>query len=112
MIAVASLLHHPARMYTNFEWLQFGSEWVRLGWVLDPLAAVMLVMVTMVGLLIFIYSAAYMHHDDNFARFYCFLSLFAAAMLGLLIANSLILLFMCWEVVGLASYLLIGFLVR
>jgi len=67
------------------------------------------VMVTFVGLLIFIYSVAYMHHDENFTRFFCFLSLFAGAMLGLLIANSLLLLFMCWEVVGLTSYLLIGF---
>jgi len=69
----------------------------------------MLVMVTFVGLLIFIYSVAYMHHDENFTRFFCFLSLFAGAMLGVLIANSLLLLFMCWEVVGLTSYLLIGF---
>ena len=50
-----------------------------------------------------------MAHDENFTRFFCFLSLFAAAMLGLVIANSLLLLFMCWELVGLASYLLIGF---
>ena len=94
---------------STFHWMQFGSEWVKLGWMLDPLAAVMLVMVTFVGLLIFIYSVAYMHHDENFTRFFCFLSLFAGAMLGLLIANSLLLLFMCWEVVGLTSYLLIGF---
>ena len=82
---------------------------VELGWVLDPLAAVMLVMVTFVGLLIFIYSVGYMAHDENFTRFFCFLSLFAGAMLGVVIANSLLLLFMCWEVVGLTSYLLIGF---
>ena len=60
----------------------------------------MLVMVTFVGLLIFIYSVGYMAHDENFTRFFCFLSLFAAAMLGLVIANSLLLLFMCWELVG------------
>jgi NADH-quinone oxidoreductase subunit L len=66
-------------------------------------------MVTFVGLLIFIYSVGYMAHDDNFARFFCFLSLFAGAMLGLVIANSLLLLFICWEIVGLTSYLLIGF---
>jgi NADH-quinone oxidoreductase subunit L len=65
--------------------------------------------VTFVGLLIFIYSLGYMAHDDNFTRFFCFLSLFAGAMLGVVIANSLLLLFMCWEVVGLTSYLLIGF---
>jgi NADH-quinone oxidoreductase subunit L len=109
VVAFAHLLFEPERLFFNFPWLQFGSEWVKLGWVLDPLAAVMLVMVTFVGLLIFIYSVAYMHHDENFARFFCFLSLFAGAMLGVLIANSLLLLFMCWEIVGLTSYLLIGF---
>jgi proton-translocating NADH-quinone oxidoreductase chain L len=109
VVAFAHLLLQPERLFFNFPWMQFGSEWVKLGWVLDPLAAVMLVMVTFVGLLIFIYSVAYMHHDENFTRFFCFLSLFAGAMLGLLIANSLLLLFMCWEVVGLTSYLLIGF---
>ncbi|HEY6376553.1 MAG TPA: proton-conducting transporter membrane subunit, partial [Edaphobacter sp.] len=93
----------------NFRWFQFGNEWLKLGWVLDPLTAVMLVMVTFVGLLIFIYSVGYMAHDDNFTRFFCFLTLFAGAMLGVVIANSLLLLFMCWEIVGLTSYLLIGF---
>src|SRR5262249_11757435 len=75
----------------------------------DPLTAVMLVMVTFVGLLIFIYSVGYMAHDENFTRFFTFLSLFAGAMLGVVIANSLLLLFICWELVGLTSYLLIGF---
>src|ERR1700733_8542936 len=97
------------RQVFNFPWLRFGTEWLKLGWMLDPLTAVMLVMVTFVGLLIFIYSTSYMAHDENFARFFCFLSLFAAAMLGVVIANSLLLLFMCWELVGLTSYLLIGF---
>ncbi len=97
------------RQVFNFPWLQFGNEWLQLGWMLDPLTAVMLVMVTFVGLLIFIYSTGYMAHDQNFTRFFCFLSLFAAAMLGVVIANSLLLLFMCWELVGLTSYLLIGF---
>src|SRR6202451_3686569 len=109
VVAFSYILPQPARLFFNFPWMQFGSDWVKLGWMLDPLAAVMLVMVTFVGLLIFIYSVAYMHHDENFTRFFCFLSLFAGAMLGLLIANSLLLLFMCWEVVGLTSYLLIGF---
>jgi NADH-quinone oxidoreductase subunit L len=109
LAAFAHLLHKQQRLFFNFAWMQAGSDWVKLGWMLDPLAAVMLVMVTFVGLLIFIYSTAYMHHDENFTRFFCFLSLFAGAMLGLLIANSLLLLFMCWEVVGLTSYLLIGF---
>ena len=99
----------PSRQVVNFPWFEFGNQWLKLGWMLDPLTAIMLVMVTFVGLLIFIYSTGYMAHDDNFTRFFCFLSLFAAAMLGVIIANSLLLLFMCWELVGLTSYLLIGF---
>src|ERR1051325_9891461 len=101
-----------ARDVFNFPWLQFASGdagVLKLGWVLDPLTAVMLVMVTFVGTLIFIYSTGYMAHDENFTRFFTFLSLFAGAMLGVVIANSLLLLFICWELVGLTSYLLIGF---
>ena len=97
------------RETVNFTWIQVGSANVDLGWVLDPLSAVMMLMVTFVGLLIFIYSTGYMAHDENFTRFFCFLSLFAGAMLGVVIANSVLLLFMCWELVGLTSYLLIGF---
>ncbi|MDR3741986.1 MAG: NADH-quinone oxidoreductase subunit L [Terracidiphilus sp.] len=97
------------RETVNFTWLEAGSTQVDLGWVLDPLSAVMLVMVTFVGLLIFIYSTGYMEHDENVTRFFCFLSLFAGAMLGVVISNSLLLLFMNWELVGLTSYLLIGF---
>jgi NADH-quinone oxidoreductase subunit L len=97
------------REVVNFNWIDLGNTHLQLGWILDPLAAIMLVMVTFVGLLIFIYSTGYMAHDENFTRFFCFLSLFAGGMLGVLIANSLLLLFMCWEIVGLTSYLLIGF---
>jgi len=67
------------------------------------------VMVTFVGSCIFLYSLGYMADDPRRKQFFCFLSLFAAAMLGLVIANHLLVLFMCWELVGLASYLLIGF---
>src|SRR5208337_5376836 len=107
---VAGLAHGSVvREFVNFSWFRFGSSTVDLGWVLDPLAAIMLVMVSFVGLLIFIYSVGYMAHDENFTRFFCFMALFAGAMLGVVIANSLLLLFMCWEIVGLTSYLLIGF---
>jgi NADH-quinone oxidoreductase subunit L len=97
------------RETVNFTWLQFGTTNVDLGWILDPLSAIMLVMVSLVGLLIFIYSTGYMAHDENYTRFFCFLSLFAGAMLGVVISNSILLLFMNWELVGLTSYLLIGF---
>jgi NADH-quinone oxidoreductase subunit L len=115
LLAVCAFAHtlgrheDETRQVFNFPWFQFGDEWLKLGWVLDPLTAAMLVMVTFVGLLIFIYSIGYMAHDGNFTRFFCFLSLFAGAMLGVVIANSLLLLFICWELVGLTSYLLIGF---
>ena len=99
----------PALETVNFPWLQIGNVWLRLGWMLDPLTALMLVMVTLVSLLVFIYSTGYMEQDENATRFFCFLALFAGAMLGVVIANSLLLLFMCWELVGLTSYLLIGF---
>ena len=97
--------------HTTFDipWLTVGDTAIPLGFVLDPLNGAMLAMVTFIGLLIFIYSAGYMKDDRRMARFFCYLSLFAAGMLGLVLANSLLLLFMCWEIVGLASYLLISF---
>lgn len=117
LCAIARALQHGGHEgakddFFNFAWLQFAAGdpgILKLGWVLDPLTAVMLVMVTFVGLLIFIYSVGYMAHDENFTRFFTFLSLFAGAMLGVVISNSLLLLFICWELVGLTSYLLIGF---
>ena len=109
-LALSSALTDPAaHTACNFPWFDLGHGAMRLGFLLDPLTAFMCVMVTFVGTLIFIFSLGYMKADANFSRFFCFLSLFAAAMLGLLIANSLLLLFICWELVGLASYLLIGF---
>src|SRR5437868_834074 len=97
------------RSVHNFTWFTFGDQALRLGWVLDPLAAAMMVMITLVGLCIFIFSVGYMGGDKNFTRFFAYLSFFSGAMLGVVIANSLLLLFVCWELVGLASYLLIGF---
>ena len=93
----------------DIPWLTVGDTAIPLGFVLDPLNGAMVAMVTFIGLLIFIYSAGYMKDDRRMARFFCYLSLFAAGMLGLLLANSLLLLFMCWEIVGVASYLLISF---
>jgi NADH-quinone oxidoreductase subunit L len=106
---VVAVMHPDLKISTYSTWFVVGGTSVDLGWILDPLSAVMLVMVSLVGLLIFIYSTGYMAHDENFTRFFCFLSLFAGAMLGVVISNSMLLLFMCWEIVGLTSYLLIGF---
>src|SRR5216117_2696282 len=110
ILAFVPTLHFPGfRSVQNFTWFTFGEETLRLGFVLDPLAAVMLVMITLVGLCIFLFSVGYMADDKNFTRFFAYLSFFSGAMLGLVIANSLLLLFIFWELVGLASYLLIGF---
>ena len=104
-----TLQTHGFRAVQNFTWFTFGEQTLRLGFVLDPLAAAMLVMISLVGLCIFVFSVGYMADDRNFTRFFAYLSFFSGAMLGVVIANSLLLLFMFWELVGLASYLLIGF---
>jgi NADH-quinone oxidoreductase subunit L len=113
LVAFAATLGHHGegafREIYSFNWIQFGGQWMDIGWVLDPLTAIMLMMVTFVGMLIFIFSVGYMAHDENFMRFFCFLALFAAGMLGVVIANNLFLFFVSWEIVGLTSYLLIGF---
>ena len=110
IVAFTTTLQTPGyRAFQNFTWFTFGENVLRIGWVLDPLAAAMLVMIALVGLCIFIFSIGYMAGDKDFTRFFAYLSFFSAAMLGVVIANSLLLLFVCWELVGLASYLLIGF---
>ena len=98
-LALQSALQAPAtHAVANFAWFDLGASPMRLGFLLDPLTAFMCVMVTFVGLLIFIFSLGYMKTDANFKQFFCFLSLFAAAMLGVLVANSLLLLFICWVI--------------
>src|SRR6266516_4559306 len=106
---VSTLQATGLRAVQNFNWFTFGEHALRLGFLLDPLAAAMLVMIALVGLCIFVFSVGYMADDKNFTRFFAYLSFFSGAMLGLVIANSLLLLFIFWELVGLASYLLIGF---
>jgi NADH-quinone oxidoreductase subunit L len=110
ILAFAPTLQTPGfRVVQNLTWFTFGEQALRLGFVLDPLGAAMLLMVAFVGLCIFVFSVGYMAEDKNFTRFFAYLSFFSSAMLGLVIANSLLLLFIFWELVGLASYLLIGF---
>src|SRR5216110_114450 len=106
---VSTLQATGLRAVQNFNWFTFGEQPLRIGWVLDPLAAAMLLMIALVGLCIFVFSVGYMADDKNFTRFFAYLSFFSGAMLGVVIANSLLLLFVFWELVGLASYLLIGF---
>ncbi len=110
IFAFLPTLHaHAFRIVENFTWFTFGDQSLRIGFVLDPLAAAMLVMISLVGLCIFVFSIGYMGEDKNFSRFFAYLSFFSGAMLGVVVANSLLFLFIFWELVGLASYLLIGF---
>jgi NADH-quinone oxidoreductase subunit L len=82
---------------------------IQIGLILDSLTAVMLIVVTVVSLMVQIYSQGYMHGDPGYHRYYAWMSLFTASMLGVVMANSLLLIFVFWELVGLCSYLLIGF---
>lgn len=92
-----------------FTWIQAGSFLASFGLRLDPLSAVMLLVVTGVGLLIHIYAIGYMHGDPRYSRFFAYFNLFLFSMLILVLANNYTLLFVGWELVGLCSYLLIGF---
>ena len=92
-----------------YEWIGSGVFSVDIGFLLDPLSSVMILVVSGVGFLIHVYSIGYMHHDDGFARYFLYLNLFVFAMLLLVMGNSYLLLFIGWEGVGLCSYLLIGF---
>lgn len=90
-------------------WLSMPGLKVDMGILIDPLTAVMLLVVTTVALLVQIYSLGYMHGDPGFASYYAYQSIFAGSMLGLVISNNFGQIFVFWELVGICSYLLIGF---
>ena len=92
-----------------FSWIPVGSLQLDVAFLLDPLSAVMILVVTGVGFLIHVYSIGYMAHDGGIKRFFIYMNLFMFSMLTLVLGNNLMLLFIGWEGVGLCSYLLIGF---
>ncbi|MEE8345852.1 MAG: NADH-quinone oxidoreductase subunit L [Dehalococcoidia bacterium] len=91
------------------EWVVVGSLEVDIGVTVDGLTAIMLIVVTSVSLLVQFYSQEYMRGDAGYSRYYAFMSLFTGSMLGLVLASNILQLFVFWELVGLCSYLLIGF---
>jgi NADH-quinone oxidoreductase subunit L len=93
-------------------WFRLDYLNLQVGTLLDPLSAVMLVVVCTVSLLVQIYSIGYMKGEEGYGRYFAFMSLFSAAMLGLVVSNNLLQTYLCWELVGLCSYLLIGFWYR
>ncbi|HEX5560594.1 MAG TPA: proton-conducting transporter membrane subunit, partial [Nocardioidaceae bacterium] len=100
---------HRQVAQTLWRWMDAGSFKVDMGILYDPLSALFLLLVTGVGALIHIYSVGYMAHDERRARFFGYLNLFVASMLTLVLADNYLVMFLGWEGVGLASYLLIGF---
>jgi len=92
-----------------YRWIGVGDFNINVAALVDPLSSTMLLVVTVVSFLIFVYSNGYMEHDAGFYRFFTWLSLFVFAMLILVMADNYLLMFVGWEGVGLASYLLIGF---
>jgi NADH-quinone oxidoreductase subunit L len=93
-------------------WINVAGFEPEIGFYLDPLSLVMVLVVTFVGFLIHIYSAEFMIEDEGYSRFFAYMNLFVASMITLLLANNLLLLYLGWEGVGLCSYLLIGFWYR
>ena len=91
------------------EWASAGDFSLTMGYTIDHLSALMLVIVTTVAFLVMVYTDGYMSHDPGYVRFYAYLSLFSSSMLGLVISPNLIQIYIFWELVGMCSYLLIGF---
>ncbi|MGI0129655.1 MAG: proton-conducting transporter membrane subunit, partial [Thermoplasmata archaeon] len=117
LIAVGEALSPGTYTNVQFTWLHLppaagpfpnGFSLV-MGTLVDPLSSLMLVVVTVVGFLVMLYSIGYMHHDRGLPRYYAELSLFLASMTGLVLANNLLEFFLFWELVGVCSYFLIGF---
>lgn len=97
---------------TLWNWIETSGMTVGISWHLDALSLLMVAVITGIGFLIHLYSAEYMAHDDSYARFFAYMNLFVSAMLTLVLADNLLLLYLGWEGVGLCSYLLIGFWYR
>ncbi|HLX36092.1 MAG TPA: NADH-quinone oxidoreductase subunit L [Candidatus Limnocylindrales bacterium] len=109
MVVVSqSLTSDQAFAITLWHWIPAGSFQVDAGFYVDHLSSVLLIVVTTIGMLVHIYSIGYMAHDDGYWRFFAYLNLFMVSMLILVLADSWLLLFVAWELVGLCSYLLIG----
>lgn len=100
----------PTLIPYDKEWLPFTETlYISLGVLLDPISVMMLVVISTVSLMVHIYSFGYMHGEKGFQRYYAFLSLFTMSMLGLVVATNIFQMYLFWELVGVSSYLLIGF---
>ncbi len=107
--ALRSLLLGHDLQFEAYHWLEVGTATIELGLLVDQLTAIMLIVVTGVSLTIQVYSLAYMHREPGYSRYFAYMSLFTASMIGLVLAINIIQLYVFWELVGVSSYLLIGF---
>jgi len=106
LLDVLNGLRYDGTVYT---WMMLGQAKLEIGFLIDPLSALMMVVVTSVSLMVHIYTIGYMAEDPGYQRFFAYISLFTFSMLMLVMANNMVQLFFGWEAVGLVSYLLIGF---
>jgi NAD(P)H-quinone oxidoreductase subunit 5 len=104
-----SQIHGHETVTRTIEWASAGDFHLSMGYTIDHLSAMMLVIVTTVAFLVMIYTDGYMAHDPGYVRFYAYLSIFSSSMLGLVISPNLVQIYIFWELVGMCSYLLIGF---
>ena len=109
VVLIETLARHGVPYEAFYKFLDLPRYAPEIGILIDPVCAVMLVVVSTVGACVEIYSVGYMHGDPRFSRFFAYLSLFLFSMLGLVLANNFFMIFIFWELVGLTSYLLIGF---
>lgn len=104
------LVHGDAGMIqTKYDWLRLGTINIQVGVGIDNMTAVMLIVVTMISFLVHMFSMEYMRDDVRYSRFFAYLGIFTFSMLGIVIANNFLFMYIFWELVGLSSYLLIGF---
>ncbi len=109
-VLIAKLTLHPHEtLSSTFSWVVIGSESVDFGIMIDNLAAVMLAVVTLVSTLVHLFSIGYMEDDPRYSRYFAYLGLFSFSMLGIVLTDNLLLMYVFWELVGISSYLLIGF---
>jgi len=108
LILVSQLQGHAPYTYL-LEWASAGDFQINMGFTIDHITSLMLVIVTTVAFLVMIYTDGYMAHDPSYVRFYAYLSLFSSSMLGLVVSPNLLQVYVFWELVGMCSYLLIGY---
>ena len=112
MLALPGRRRRPVHAKSSGRWIAVGGFTPQIGFYLDALSLVMMLVITFVSFLIHLYSAEFMEGDEGYSRFFAYMNLFVASMLVLVLADNLLLLYLGWEGVGLCSYLLIGFWYR